>query len=356
MTFLNLHEVEAQARERLSAQTFDYYAGGANDEVTLHANRRAFEELAIRYRVMVDVSRRELGTTLLGRAVPAPIVVAPMAFQRLAHSDGETATARGANALGIPMTLSTFATCSLEEVRAATEGPLWFQLYVHRDRDITRELVRRVAAANFDALVLTVDVPEIGRRERDERNGFRLSADLRVANFKPEVSTPLQDDTAGSGLANFITGMRDSSLQWKDLEWLSELGGIPLLVKGLVRADDARRAVDHGAGGVIVSNHGGRQLDTAIASLRALPEVAAAVGDRTLVMMDGGVRRGTDILKALALGAHAVMVGRPVLWGLAVNGEAGVRRVLELLIAELDLAMALAGAPRLADITRDLIA
>lgn len=356
MTFLNLHEVERLARECLTPQTFDYFAGGANDEVTLHANRRAFEELAIRYRVLVDVSRRELGTTLFGRAVPAPLVVAPMAFQRLAHPGGEVATARAAASLGVPMTLSTFATQSLEEVRAGADGPLWFQLYVHQDRGITRDLVARVAAAGFDALVLTVDVPEIGRRERDERNEFRLSADLRVANFTPSTSAPLQGEAPGSGLANFITGMRDSSLQWKDLEWLSELAGLPLVVKGLVRADDARRAADRGAAGVVVSNHGGRQLDSAIASLRALPDIAAAVGDRIVVMMDGGIRRGTDILKALALGARAVMVGRPVLWGLAVNGEAGARRVLELLIAELDLAMALAGAPRLTDISGDLIA
>ncbi len=356
MTFLNLHEVEQLARERLPAQTFDYYAGGANDEVTLAANRRAFEDLAIRYRVLVDVSRRELGTTLFGRAVAAPIVVAPMAFQRLAHPDGEAGTARAATSLGLPMTVSTYATQSLEEVRAATTGPLWFQLYVHRDRGITRELVSRAAAAGYDALVLTVDVPEIGRRERDERNGFRLSPDLRVANFGPTASRPLQTEAAGSGLANFISGLRDSTLQWTDLAWMSELAGIPLVVKGVVRADDARRAVDHGAAGLVVSNHGGRQLDTAIASLHALPDIAAAVGTRTVVMMDGGIRRGTDILKALALGAQAVMVGRPVLWGLAVDGEAGARKVLELLLAELDLAMALAGAPRLADITGDLIA
>jgi 4-hydroxymandelate oxidase len=355
MTFLNLHEAEVEARERLSAQTFDYYAGGANDEITLHANRRAFEDMAIRYRVLVDVSQRELGTTLFGRAVTAPVVVAPMAFQRLAHPDGEAATARAAAAIGIPMTVSTFATQSIEEVRAATSGALWFQLYVHQDRGITRELVSRVAAAGFDALVLTADVPEIGRRERDERNGFRLSPDLRVANFKDAASAPLQSDAEGSGLASFISGMRDSTLQWKDLDWLSRLAGIPLVVKGLVRADDARKAVDHGAAGIVVSNHGGRQLDTAIPSLQALPDVVDAVGSRIVVMMDGGIRRGTDILKALALGARAVMVGRPVLWGLAVDGEAGARRVLELLLAEFDLAMALAGAPRLADITSDLI-
>jgi 4-hydroxymandelate oxidase len=356
MSFLNLHEAEAQARACLPAQTYDYYAGGANDEITLDANRRAFDELAIRYRVLVDVSRRELGLKLFGRAVTAPIVVAPMAFQQLAHPDGELATARAAAAAGIPMTVSTFATLSLEEVRAAADGPLWFQLYVHKDRGITRGLIARVVAAGYDALVLTVDVPEIGRRERDERNGFRLSPDLRVANFLPAMSDPLQAEADGSGLANFVQGMRDASLGWKDLEWIRERSGLPLVIKGLVRADDARRAVDHGASGVVVSNHGGRQLDTAIASLKALPEVAEAVGEQTLVMMDGGIRRGTDIIKALALGAHAVMVGRPVLWGLAAGGEAGARRVLELLHNELDLAMGLCGTPRLADITRDLLA
>ncbi len=356
MSFLNLHEAEALARACLPAQTYDYYAGGANDEITLDANRRAFDELAIRYRVLVDVSRRELGLTLFGRAVAAPIVVAPMAFQQLAHPDGELATARAAATAGIPMTVSTFATVSLEEVRAAADGPLWFQLYVHKDRGITRDLIARVVAAGYDALVLTVDVPEIGRRERDERNGFRLSPDLRVANFLPAMSDPLQGEADGSGLASFVQGMRDASLGWNDLEWIREGSGLPLVIKGLVRADDARRAVDHGASGVVVSNHGGRQLDTAIASLKALPEVAEAVGDRTIVLMDGGIRRGTDIVKALALGAHAVMVGRPVLWGLATDGEAGARRVLELLHNELDLAMGLSGTPRLADITRDLLA
>jgi 4-hydroxymandelate oxidase len=279
-----------------------------------------------------------------------------MAFQRLAHPDGELATARAAGALGLPMTLSTFSTVSLEEVRAATSAPLWFQLYVHQDRGITRGLVERATAARYSALVLTVDVPEIGRRERDERNAFRLPPALRVANFLPDASNPLQDAADGSGLASFVHGMRDASLSWKDLEWLAALSPLPLVIKGLVRADDARRAVELGAAGVVVSNHGGRQLDTAIPSLRALPDVAEAIGATALVMVDGGIRRGTDVVKALALGAHAVMVGRPLLWALAVEGEAGVRRALTLLVSELDLAMALVGAPRLSDITRDLLA
>jgi 4-hydroxymandelate oxidase len=356
MSFLNLHEAEIMARDILPAPTYDYFAGGANDEVTLDANRRAFDEQAIRYRVLVDVSRRDLSLSLFGARAAAPLVVAPMAFQRLAHPDGELATARAADALGIPMTLSTFSTVSLEEVRAATSGPLWFQLYVHQDRGITKGLVQRAAAAGYSVLVLTVDVPEIGRRERDERNAFRLSPALRVANFLPGVSDPLQEGADGSGLANFVNGMRDASLSWKDLDWLASLSPLPLVIKGVVRADDARRAVEHGASGIVVSNHGGRQLDTAVPSLRALPEVADAVGDAVVVMMDGGIRRGTDVVKALALGARAVMVGRPMLWALALEGEAGVRRALTLLVNELDLAMALAGAPRLSDISRDLLA
>lgn len=356
MTFLNLREVELLARDRLPAATYDYFAGGANDELTLAANRQAFESLALRYRVLVDVSRRDTGTTLLGKPVPTPLVVAPMAFQRLAHPLGEVGMARAARALGVPMTVSTFSTVSLEDIRNAAPGPLWFQLYVHKDRGITRELVTRAATAGYEALVLTVDVPEIGRRERDERNGFRLSPELRVANFVPTASGPLQGDADGSGLAAFIGGMRDSSLNWADLEWLRGLSRLPLVIKGLVRADDARRAVEHGAAGIVVSNHGGRQLDTAVATLRVLPDIASAVRDRATVLLDGGIRRGTDVLKALALGAHGVMVGRPVLWGLAVDGEAGARRVLELLLAELDLAMALSGAPSVADLTPDLIA
>jgi 4-hydroxymandelate oxidase len=355
MSFLNLHEAEAVARATLPAATFDYFAGGACDEVTLAENRRAFDAIALRYHVLTDVSRRELGTTLLDQPVTAPIVVAPMAFQRLAHPDGELGMARAAGGLGLLMTASTFSTASLEEIAAAASGPLWFQLYVHQDRGITTELVQRAAATGYAALVLTVDVPEIGRRERDDRNAFRLSTDLRVANFVPRTSEALQGGAAGSHLASFIQGMRDPSFSWKDLAWLRSLSDLPLIVKGLVRADDAVRAVEHGVAGIVVSNHGGRQLDTAVTGVRALPDIAAAVGDRLLVMMDGGIRRGTDIIKALALGAGAVMVGRPALWGLAADGEAGARRVLELLVKELDLAMALCGTPRLSDISPDLL-
>ncbi len=353
--FLNLHETERLARDRLPIEVFEYYAGGSGDEVTLAGNRRAFERRHLLPRMLVDVSCRDLGVSLLGAQLAAPIVVAPMAFQRLAHPEGELATARAAGSVGMLMTVSTFATCSLEEVSAAATGPLWFQLYVHQDRGITADLVQRAEAAGYRALVLTVDVAEIGRRERDERNRFRLSPDLRVANFTPRASGPLQADDEGSRLRAFIHGMRDASFSWRDLEWLSSLSRLPLVLKGILRADDARRAADHGAEALVVSNHGGRQLDTAIPSLDALGSVAEAVGARLTVMMDGGVRRGTDIVKALALGAKAVMVGRPVLWGLALDGEAGAARVLSLLRDELDLAMALSGTPSLGDISSDLI-
>lgn len=354
--FFNLLEIEARARERLPTSVYDYYAGGAGDEVTLAENRRAFDRLSLLPRVLVDVSRRDLRVSLFGAKLAAPIVVAPMAFQRLAHPDGELGTARAAAGLGLLMTASTFATCSLEEIAQSCTGPLWFQLYVHQDRAITRDLVQRAEAAGYQALVLTIDVAEIGRRERDERNRFRLSPDLRVANFIPTTSDPLLADADGSRLRAFIHGMRDASFTWKDLEWLRGLSKLPLVLKGILRTDDAERALDHGAAAIVVSNHGGRQLDTAIASLDALPRIAQAVGDRTLLMLDGGIRRGVDIVKALALGARAVMVGRPVLWGLATGGEAGAARVLEMLRTELDLAMALTGTANLSEITRDLIA
>ena len=356
MDFFNLHEVEALARERLPASVYDYYAGGAGDEVTLGENRRAFDRLSLLPRMLVDVSQRNLKVSLLGTEIAAPIVVAPMAFQRLAHPDGELGTARAATGQGLLMTASTFATCSLEEIAQSSTGPLWFQLYVHQDRGITRDLVQRAEAAGYLALVLTVDVAEIGRRERDERNRFRLSPDLRVANFVPTTSDPLTADADGSRLRAFIHGMRDASFAWRDLEWLRSLSKLPIVLKGILRTDDAERALDHGAAAIVVSNHGGRQLDTAIASLDALPRIADAVGDRTLLLLDGGIRRGVDIVKALALGARAVMVGRPVLWGLAMDGEAGAARVLELLKSELDLAMALCGTASLSEITRDLIA
>ncbi len=356
LEFVNLAEVEASASERLSLTVLDYYRGGANDEVTLRENRRAFDRLALRPRVLRDVSERSLSTTVLGRHVSTPILIAPTALQRMAHADGERATARAAEQAGTIFTVSTLATTSAEEVRAASQGRMWFQLYVHQDREATRDLVQRVEAVGYEALVLTVDTPILGRRERDVRNRFRLPPGVVIANLIPEGQEVFPQVHAGSGLAVHASHVLDPALSWRDVGWLAATTRLPIIVKGIVRGDDAGRAAAEGVAAIIVSNHGGRQLDTAIATITALPEVAAAVGDRLEVYVDGGVRRGTDVIKAIALGARAVLLGRPVLWGLAVGGEQGVTRVLEILRDELDLAMALCGCRSVDEITRDLVA
>src|SRR5688500_18574697 len=352
---LNLADVEAAARERLTALAYEYYVGGANDEVTVRENRAAFERLALRYHGLVDVSRRSTATSVLGTRVDFPVLVAPTAFQRLACDDGELATARAAAASGTVMILSTASTCTIEDV-GAVGGPQWFQLYVYADRGLTKALVERAEAAGMRAIVLTVDAPILGRRERDLRNRFHLPDGVRLANVPSSGSVPMPSGHGEWGLANPFASGSDSARTGKDIDWLRSSTRLPVVIKGIVRGDDAARAVDHGAAGVIVSNHGGRQLDTAIASVRALPEVAEAVAGRAEVLRDGGVRRGTDVIKAIALGARAVLVGRPVVWGLAAAGESGARRVLELLRAEVDLAMALCGCPTVGDITPDLIA
>ena len=352
--FVNLWELEAAARGRFADGTFDYYAGGANDEITLRENIRAYERITLRYRVLVGVETRDTSTTILGVRYPIPILVAPMAFQRLAHPDGELATARAAGEVGAGMVLSSFTTTPVEDVRAATTGPLWLQLYVYREREVTRALVQRAEGAGCSAIVLTADTPVIGRRERDVRNRFGLPSELTIAHGLMGVEEgPLGSDDAP--LHAYLTRAIDPSLSWADIAWLRSLTELPILVKGIVRGDDARRAVEHGAAGIVVSNHGGRQLDTAPPTISVLREVVEAVEGRAEVLIDGGVRRGTSILKAIALGARGVLIGRPVLWGLALGGEHGVRRVLEMLAAELDLAMALCGAPTIADITGDLI-
>lgn len=358
-TLLNLREFETAAAARLPRMVFDYYAGGAGDEVTLRAAHDAWDSIAIRYRVLRDVSQRTLATKVLGDTLDFPVLVAPMAFQRLAHAEGELATARAAAAAGAGMILSTLATTSIEDVRAATAGPLWFQLYIYRDRGASRALVERAERAGCTALVLTVDSPLLGRRERDARNAFHVSDDFTVPNLTGDPRAALAAAGAhgggGSALAHFVATHWDSAISWRDVEWLRSITRLPVLVKGIVRGDDAQLALDHGAAGVIVSNHGGRQLDTAISSARALPEVADAMNGRGALLVDGGIRRGTDLVKALALGAGAVLLGRPVLWGLALGGADGVSRVLELLRAEFDLALALTGCDSPAALTRDLL-
>jgi len=351
---ITIDEFEEAARAVLPKNAYDYYRSGADDERTLDKNRRAFEQYEIWYRVLVDVTRRELETNLFGERLSLPVLIAPTAYHRMAHPEGELATARAAAGAGTIYVVSTLATTTLEDVAAASTGPKWFQLYVHKDRDLTRALVTRAEAAGYRAIVLTVDAPVLGRRLADERNVFALPEGLTMANL---VTAELLTDSpeARSSLNRYVAARHDPSLTWDDLEWIKGMSRLPLLLKGVVRPDDAARAADRGVDGIIVSNHGGRQLDGSPATIDALPGVVRAVAGRCPVLLDGGVRWGTDVLKALALGASAVLIGRPILWGLAVGGEAGARRVLDVLRGELSTAMALAGCARIADITRDLV-
>lgn len=351
---VNVADLESIARRRLPRGVYDYYAGGAEDEGTLARNREGFGKWVLLPRVLVDVDRVDLSTTALGAPVSLPIHVAPTAYQRLATPEGETATARAAGSSGALMVVSSLATRTLEDVAAAASGPLWFQLYVYRDRALTLEVLQRAEAAGYQALVLTADTPRLGRRERDFRNGFSLPADVTIANFAKAGASYARWDSKSS-MFSFANSQLDPSLTWEAVSWFREKTRLPILVKGVVRADDAVRALERGVAGLIVSNHGGRQLDGEEATILALPDIVSAVGDRAEVYVDGGFRRGTDVLKALALGARGVLVGRPILWGLAAAGERGAARALEMLRDELALSMALAGCPSLSAIERSLV-
>jgi len=330
---INVWDYERLAEEKLDGNALAYFAGGAGDEVTLRENVAAFERLKLRPRVLVDVGSVSTATRVLGTEVALPVLIAPLALQRMAHPDGELATARAAGAAGTILCLSTAATVRPAEIAAAApDGRRWFQVYVFADRGITRDLVDEACASGYSALVLTVDTPFLGRRERDLRIDFKI----------PEGITP-SGDIFGHGF--------DTAFSWRDLEWLAGFGP-PVVVKGILTAEDADLACEHGAAAVVVSNHGGRQLDSVPASIEALPEVVEAVDGRAEVLLDGGVRRGTDVLKALALGARAVLIGRAMVWGLAVDGERGVAHVLELLRAEIELGLALLGCRSPAEVTR----
>ena len=342
---VNVADFERRAAEVLEPGVHGYYAGGAGDEWTLRENVAAFERHRLRPRVLVDVSSVSAATTVLGTEVSMPLLVAPTALHRLAHPDGEPAAARAAAEAGTIYTLSTLATSRPREVAAeAPRAPRWFQLYVLRDRGVSQALMDEAVECGFDAIVLTVDAPRAGRRERDLRTGFVVPPDVEMPAIRAAVGAP----TAPSP-AEFFS-LLDTSLTWKELERLASDCSLPVLVKGVHTAEDAKLAADHGAAGVIVSNHGGRQLDRVPAALDMLPEVVEAAGDRVEVLMDGGVRRGTDVLVALALGAKAVLIGRPLLWGLACGGEAGALRVLQILKAEIELGLILLGAPTPADV------
>jgi 4-hydroxymandelate oxidase len=333
---VTLEDYEEPARAKLPAEVYGYYAGGAGDEWTLRENRRAFERWVLRPRMLRGFrdTDLDLSVELFGSRLSMPVLVAPWAYQRMAHPDGELATARAAARAGTAMVVSTTAEDILEDIASASDGPRWWQLYVFEDRGATADILARAVASGFGAIVMTVDFQENGLRHRDARSGFVMPIGLPSSDYRYEPA-----------------------LSWDDVAWVrGRAPELPLLLKGILTAEDAALAVDAGVDGIVVSNHGGRQLDGAPAGISALPEVVEAVGGRIPVLMDGGVRRGTDVLKALALGAAAVLVGRPCAWGLSVAGEQGVVDVLETLRLEIANAMLLSGCRTLADVTRDLVA
>jgi 4-hydroxymandelate oxidase len=339
------------AKARLAPMAWEYISGGAGDEATLGWNEKSYEKIRLRPRNLVDVSRIDTKLTLFGLALESPILLAPLAYQRLAHPDGELATIKGAEAAGATILLSTFSTVTLEEIAAAATKPHWFQLYVQPDRDFTRELVRRAEAAGFKALVVTVDTPVLGPRYRELRHKFALPEGLVRANLKG-----LHTATGGHRPTerDIYSATLDPKLTWKDITWLRSLTKLPIILKGIMNAEDAGRAVDEGAEGIIVSNHGGRNLDTVPATIDALPEVIAKVSGRVPVLVDGGIRHGTDVLKALGRGASAVLIGRPYVYGLAVDGSEGVSRVINILRREFEMAMALTGKTSIKEIDRSV--
>jgi isopentenyl diphosphate isomerase/L-lactate dehydrogenase-like FMN-dependent dehydrogenase len=373
---INIDDLRRLAMRRLPRAVFDFADGGAEDEQTLRANREDFAKLTFRPKILVDVSKRDQATTILGQPVSSPLILAPTGLAGMLWARGEMAAARAAASQNVIFTLSTLGACSIEEVAETSSGPLWFQLYVMRDRDVTRKLVERAQHAGYKALCLTVDLPVLGQRERDLRNGATIPPKVTVRNainvlqrpgwlrrvwwgpnitFKNFVGSSAALTSDAGTLWQYVNSLNDPSVNWDDLAWFRSLWQGPIAIKGMLTPEDARRAVSEGIDAIIVSNHGGRQLDSLPSAVEALPEIVDAVGDRAEVILDGGVRRGTDVVKALALGARACMIGRPMLYGLGASGQAGVERAVEILKAEIDRSLALLGRPTLADLDRSAV-
>ncbi len=350
---IDWRELERAAAEAVDERAVAYVWGGAGSEQTMRTNLEAFARWRIVPRVLRDVSRRDLAVELLGTPMPAPLLLAPVGVQRMLHDDGELASARAAASLGLPMIVSTAASASMEEIaEAAGDGPRWYQLYAPNDRELGESLVRRAEEGGYGAIVLTVDNSIIGWKPRDLQQaylpfleGIGIAQYLSDPVFRAALPKPPEEDI-GVAVSHFLSVFTNPSFDWDDLAWLRELTELPIVIKGILHPDDAREARERGADGIVVSNHGGRQIDGAIASLEALPAIAEAIGDELAVLLDSGVRTGADAFKALALGADAVLIGRPYLWGLALGGTEGVETVLRCLLAELDLTLALSGHTR----------
>ncbi|MBI2713185.1 MAG: alpha-hydroxy-acid oxidizing protein [Rhizobiales bacterium] len=365
-----IDDLRQLARRRVPRAFFDYADSGSYQEETLRANRTDLEAIKLRQRILVDVSQRSLATTVIGQKLSSPMILAPVGLAGMQHGDGEILSAMAANAAGIPFTLSTMSICSIEDVAEATSKPFWFQLYVIRDRDFSKDILARAIAAKCSALVLTVDLQVLGQRHRDIKNGMTVPPEIRIANIIDVATKPAwawsilngRRKTFGN-LAGHVKGMDnvnelakwvgeqfDPALSWKDVEWIKKIWPGKLILKGILDADDARTAVKLGADAIVVSNHGGRQLDGAPSSISALPAIADAVGSDTEVLFDGGIRTGADIMRALALGARACMIGRAYIYGLGAAGQAGVAKAIDILEKELSVTMALTGTNRIADI------
>ncbi len=348
----DLSDYAREAPSRMSAMAWEYINGGSADELSLRWNEEAYSRIRLTTRVLTDVSQLDTRLTLLGRQLDFPILLAPVAYHRLAHPEGELATVRGADLAGALLIASTVATTSIEKMAAVAKRPLWFQLYVQPDRTFTADIVRRAEAAGCEALVLTVDSPVLGTRYRETRTSFALPLGMERENLRG-LSTAGGAQRASE--QSIFSGTLDPKLAWKDIAWLRSVTKLPIILKGILHPEDAAMAVEHGAAAVIVSNHGGRNLDTVPATIDALPAVAQRVASRIPVLVDGGIRRGTSVFKALALGATAVLIGRPYIHGLAVGGAEGVARVVNLLRRELECTMALAGKRSLKEIDASVL-
>ncbi|XP_060658213.1 uncharacterized protein LOC132792763 [Drosophila nasuta] len=357
MALVSVADFELKAKRNLEKNALDYYKNGAGEQVTVSLNHEAYKRLRLRPRFLRDVSHLDVSCEILGQQLQWPLGIAPSAMQKLAHPDGEIGMARAAGKAGSIYILSTLSTTSLEDLaKAAPDTCKWFQLYIYKDRHVTEQLVRRAERANFKALVVTIDTPINGDRRADAKNKFCLPSHLSLANFEGEMAQGVISCGGGSGLNEYVASHYDPSITWKDIKWLQQLTHLPVILKGILTAEDAELARECGCSGIIVSNHGGRQLDTAPATIEALPEIVAAVGNDLVVMLDGGIMQGNDIFKALALGAKTVFIGRPALWGLATNGQAGVEQLLHVMRDDFEITMKLTGCPSLADIQPTMVA
>ena len=370
-----IDDLRSMAKKRVARAVFEYVDGGSYAECTLRANRADLDSLALRQRVGIDVEHRSLRSTMVGQEVRMPVALAPVGLTGLNWADGEMLAARAAERFGVPFTLSTMSICSIEDVASAVKKPFWFQLYVMRDRGFSASLVERAKAAGCSALMLTLDLQIQGQRHRDLKNGLAVPPRLTVGTFFDVVRKPgwvlnvltgrrksfgnLEGQIPDAGnlttLSHWIAGQFDPTLSWKDIEWVKRLWGGKLILKGILDAEDAKIAAQSGADAIVVSNHGGRQLDSTISSIRALPEIAQAVGGKIEIWFDGGIRSGQDVLKALALGAHATLIGRAFAYGLGAMGEAGVTCALEIIEKELDVTMALCGLHDVAEANRSIL-